>query len=188
MSAHEGAAAPGWGGRQRVLGAVCLPAARVLTGWHSSQAGVQAGHPKLAWAPCGKHTGSDFSLCAPSLLPILSTCKAPNFSHFPEAQLSPRITSLGPHSQRLAALSLCPAKRERKPAEAPRIGRGVSPEPAGAGDPQVWSRLPRPHFPQMRISFRGPDVFPRQMLHLGSSPGTPAERKAPCVVSLGSWE
>lgn len=33
---------------------------------------------------------------------------------------------------------------------------------------------PSPHFPQMRISFMGPDVFPRQTLHLGSSPGTPA--------------
>lgn len=96
MSAHEGAAAPGWGGRQRVLGAVCLPAARVLTGWHSSQAGVQAGHPKLAWAPCGKHTGSDFSLCAPSLLPILSTCKAPNFPHFPEAPALPQDHLPGP--------------------------------------------------------------------------------------------
>lgn len=33
---------------------------------------------------------------------------------------------------------------------------------------------PSPHFPQMRISFMGPDVFPKQMLHLGSSPGMPA--------------
>lgn len=30
----------------------------------------------------------------------------------------------------------------------------------------------------MRISFMGPDVFPRQMSHLGSSPGTPAEKEA----------
>lgn len=29
----------------------------------------------------------------------------------------------------------------------------------------------------MRISFIGPDVFPRQMSHLGSSPGTPAEKE-----------
>lgn len=58
---------------------------------------------------------------------------------------------------------------------------------SGNGDPWVelsqlcWSCSPRPHFPQMRISFMGPEVFPRQMLHLGSSPGTPAGKEHPSV-------
>lgn len=47
----------------------------------------------------------------------------------------------------------------------------------GASHVPCSPHSPKPHFPQMRISFSGPEVFPRQMLHLGSSPGTPAERE-----------
>ena len=131
---------------------------------------------------CRKHARSDSSLCAPPLLPILSTpwgSKAPDFSPFPEAPALPQDHLPGPPFPETGPSSLNPAKRNRKPAEAPGIGRGEVPEPAGDRDRQVWSHSPRPHFPQMRISFRGPDVFPRQMLHFGSSPGTPAERKGP---------
>lgn len=42
-----------------------------------------------------------------------------------------------------------------------------------------FTHSPRPHFPQMRISFIGPEVFPMQTSHLGSSPGTPAEKEVP---------
>lgn len=52
----------------------------------------------------------------------------------------------------------------------PTLARGGTRQSPGVGHPHS----PRPHLPQMRISFLGPDVFPRQMLHLGSSPGTPA--------------
>lgn len=52
--------------------------------------------------------------------------------------------------------------------------------PTGQGLRSVlFTHSPRPHFPQMRISFIGPEVFPMQMSHLGSSPGTPAEKEAP---------
>jgi hypothetical protein len=44
---------------------------------------------------------------------------------------------------------------------------------------ELFTHSPRPHFPQMRISFIGPEVFPMQTSHLGSSPGTPAEKEVP---------
>lgn len=146
----------------------------------------------------GKHQRSGFSLCAPSLLPILSThggSKVHNFSHFPEAPAFPKDHLPGPSFPETGPLSLWSSKRNRKPAKALMVWGDTGPKPAGNGDPQVWafsmpcsSHSPRPHFPQMRISFSGPDVFPRQMLHLGSSPGTPAERKRPSRVRSGSQE
>lgn len=140
----------------------------------------------------GRALRSDFSLCAPSLLFMLSIqggSKRYNWSHFPEAPApskgplpGPSLPETGPchcGAPRETGSQLRPQQYEALPV---RVQWGVGGATGQGLLRPGSSHSPRPHLPQMRISFSGPDVFPRQMLHLGSSPGTPAERKRPSGV------
>lgn len=130
------------------------------------QPGPQWGwHDSLAWA----------SVPHVSTHPCQGVRGAPTHARyitFQEPQLSPGLQRLAPVTPG--------SNRNGKPAESPQWDAptgSVLGNPSGGSSVPRSPHSPRPHFPQMRISFSGPDVFPRQMLHLGSSPGTPAERE-----------
>lgn len=124
MSAHEEAVAEGQSAQRR-QGVVCLPAAKDWLAMLTKAAKLiskQATQrqPGLQW---GRHR-SGFSLCAPSLPAILSTqggSKVQNLSHFPEAPALPKGHLRGPSFPETGPLLLWSSKRNRKPAEAPRV-------------------------------------------------------------------